>query len=172
MNCEFLEHAPSFRDDAARCVGLAYMYYHCYKLRYAHVPNTELVTDFTRTFEKCRELVRITGILHFNSSTQYDYMFYECSKLAQVEMRLKRGTGAWAGYKFTDLSAWGDDSIMGGTAASTSLKNTLDNLENIPSDPNMAWSTNTLQLHSNLQSRITQAQIAAASAKKWTITFS
>lgn len=76
--------------DVSSVTDMHQMFYENYALTSLDLSNwdTSNVTNFKTTFQSCRSLTEIKGVLDLSSCTDYTFMFYDCNSDLSVNIKL------------------------------------------------------------------------------------
>lgn len=144
--CINLAKAPLL--DTRSVVNMDTMFAYCTSLATASQFNTISVTNMNYMFMGCSKLQTIP-LLNVSSVTEMSYMLYDCKSLTNL--------GGFTGLKL-DLDL------------SSSPLLTVDSVMNvITAAADMTSSPKTLTLHQDTFNKLTEEQIATATAKGWNI---
>ena len=144
--CEALQTVPLF--DTRNVNDMRYMFFNCQKILKIPLLETSNVTGMGGMFQACYSLQTIP-LLNFSNVNSVRFTFTDCTSLTNL--------GGLTGLKLSlDLSS--------------SSKLTVDSVMNvINTAADMTSSPKTLTLHKNVFNKLSQEQIATATAKGWNI---
>lgn len=146
QNCSSLTTVPLF--DTSKCTNMSYMFTGCSSLTTVPQFDTSNVIDMYNMFVRCSSLQTVP-LLDVSNVTKNDYMLYGCSSLTNL--------GGLRGLKMNlDL-----------TSSSLLTVESVMNVINAAAD--MTSSPKTLTLRKNVFNKLSQEQIATATAKGWNI---
>ena len=115
------------------------------------VGSTGLITNWGTTFCRRKALTTITGELDFTSATSIDRPFIDCSALVSMRFKSESLKKTMAINSSPNLDTETLASIINGLADLT------------------GGTAQTLTLHATAKANLTAEQLAAATAKNWTI---
>ena len=137
-----------YQLDTSRCTDMNYMLAFCESLTTVPQLNTSSVQNVNSMFQYCKSLQTIP-LLNFSKVNSTRFTLGDCKSLTN----LGGFTGLSVGLDLADCSKLTVDSVM--------------NVINYAAD--MTSSPKTLTLHKNTFNKLSQEQIATATAKGWNI---
>lgn len=169
-NCQALKTIAQL--DTNNVINMENMFYYCRSLTSVPHFETSRVTNMEGMFQFCFSL---TSVPAFNTAsvTNMDFTFYNCSDLETVPLlntsSIKNNYNIF--YKCTSLANLGG---FTGWKLSLNLKYssllTIESIVNIINyAADMTSNPQTLTLHQDVFNKLSQEQIATASAKGWNI---
>jgi len=166
-NCTSLMSIVSFNANSATNVGS--MFNGCTALRYVPKLDTSLCTGFTSLFYNCTSLKRVEEIsaAACNSNNSFNATFFGCTKL---EYMLIKGLGTQSAVTSINLTS-SSGVIPWGLHTEENRQSLVDTLLTYSYDRATAnYSACTIKLHADTLARLTAEEIAAITAKGFTLT--
>ena len=151
---------------------LSKMFDGCRSLQTVPLFTTSSVTDMNSMFHTCTSLESVPS-LDTSSVTDIDYMFAYCENLQTIPLlNVSNVYGTdymfWGCYSLTNLG--GFTGLKTNLDLSSSTLLTIDSVMNVVNAAaDMTSEPQTLTLHSDVFDKLTQDQIATATAKGWNI---
>ena len=169
-NCVLLQTVPLF--DTNKCTSMNSTFKNCEALETVPAFNTVNVTTMNSTFSGCRSLITVSPF-DTNRVTDMSATFYFCEALETVPA-FNTSNVTYIDNIFSRCSSL--TNIGGFTGLKQNLdltdspKLTIESIVNIiTTAANMSSSPRTLTLHSDVFDKLSQEQIATATAKGWNI---
>ena len=168
-SCE-ITTVPQF--DTSRVTSMNSMFNRCFSLTSIPLLNVSSVTTMNSMFYYCEKLTSIP-LLNVSSATNMNSMFCYCGKLKTVPLlNVSSATNMRSIFDFcnslTNLGGFTGLKVV--LDLSSSSKLTVDSVMNVINNAaDMTPWTSTLTLHKNVFNKLTEEQIATASAKGWNI---
>ena len=168
--CQALKTVPLF--DTSNVNDMYYMFYFCKALQTVPLFNTTNVTNMGRMFNNCQKLQTVPQFDTANV-TNMQNMFAYCQKLKTVPLfDTSKVTDMY--YMFSGCSSLinlgGFIGLKQDLDLSSSSLLTPDSIVNVINNAaDMTSSPKTLTLHKDVFNKLSEEQIATASAKGWNI---
>ena len=148
--------------------SMYYTFYSNLKLEYIGDLNTVKCTDFTATFQYVENIKRIEG-LSFKSITSYNKTMFGYGNQTKLRYAVFKDIGTHTditSFDFSNLRVWGIDS----TEIPDARQSLIDSLITYSFDrASNGYSTCTITLYADTKSVLTEEEIAAITAKGYTI---
>lgn len=169
-SCINLTSVPIF--DTSRVTTMSYMFYNCQSLTSVPIFETSRVTDTEYMLSNC---ISLTTVPQLDTSNVYDMsgMFAYSSNLTSIPLLNVSKTRIlsnmfWACSSLTNLGGFTGLKLSLDLSSSPLL--TVDSVMNvINAAADMTSSPETLTLHKDVFNKLSQEQIATASAKGWNV---
>ena len=170
MNCSSLETVPAF--DTSKCTDTSNMFNSCYSLKTVPLFETSSVVDMHYMFSYCQALKTVPS---FNTSnvTTMNGMFGGCASLQTVSLFDvnkvdNMGSIFWSCNELSNLGGFTDLKLS--LNLSDCPKLTIESIVNVVNAAaDMTSNPQTLTLNKDAFNRLSEEQIATASAKGWNI---
>ena len=168
--CQNLTTVPLF--DTSNVNDMYYMFYFCKELQTVPLFNTTNVTNMGRMFNNCQKLQTVPQFDTANV-TNMNNMFAYCQKLKTVPL-FDASKVIDINYMFSGCSSLinlgGFIGLKQNLDLSSSSLLTPDSIVNVINNAkDMSSSPKTLTLHKDVFNKLSEEQIATASAKGWNI---
>ena len=145
-DCESLQIIPEF--DTSSVINMSYTFAICSSLISIPQLNTSSVNDMSWMFASC-QILETVPLLNVSNTTDISFIFFDCHSLTNL--------GGFTGLKL-DL-----DLSFPSKLTVESVMNVITAAADMTSEPK------TLTLHKDVFNKLSEEQIATASAKGWNI---
>ena len=171
-NCRNLTTIPQL--DTSQGTSFHAMFNSCSNLTTIPQLDTSKGTDFTYMFYSCSKLTTIPQ-LNTSKGTKFYYMFYDCRNLTTIP-QLDTSKGTDFGYMFQGCYNLENIYFVAGCIKKSisfaysplltdeSIQSIIDGLADLTGQ-----TAQTLTLHTDVKSKLTQEQIAQITSKNWTL---